>query len=754
MPRRWRLYRAAEPQRGIRVAALLVVIFVGLVLVTRLFCTDRLGNSSFWPANGALLVAILVLPPRLGFWTCILCFCANVALNATCAIGLYASVLYSLLNIGMAYLAAFLTRSFGGATTDLSRGRRLMVFAGISLVSAAVEAFFGNFLDPWSTDDGGMLQNWFQWTLCDGLGLLLGTPAILFAIRRRQAHQGGDAKALERWLLLSGTFVLCVLAFSWARNPLLLLLYPALILTAFRAGPAWVLASVLLICIVSSGMTGHGFGPLAMLSANGRDMREDMMQPYLISIFLAAVPANNALGEKKRNAQRLGRLKAAREHEATHDPLTKLANRDLFRRRLPSMLKAGTVRAVLFIDLDRFKHVNDTIGHQAGDELLRLFSARLSAAAPAEALVARFGGDEFAILLTKATAETQIEPLCQAIELAACTPFDLKQGQAHVSASLGVALVTAESNEAGELMRRADISLYAAKAAGRSCTRVFGRELDMQIQEKAALEADLRAALNGTAGLSVNYQLKVDRQGVTSGVEALLRWRHPVHGPIAPPRFIAVAEETGLIVPLGAWVFREAVAFAARWPTLHVAINVSPIQLRHPELVTEMLHTLHECGVAADRIEIEVTETVFVNEAGPAMKNLRLLREAGVCVAIDDFGTGYSSMRQLQRFKVDRLKIDQSFISSLGQGTEPAAIVHAIISLGHAMALQVTAEGVETPQQRDFLVEAGVDEMQGYLFARPTDEAALALTLPRAVARRGEHAVLRVDAREAEVLIS
>ena len=291
-------------------------------------------------------------------------------------------------------------------------------------------------------------------------------------------------------------------------------------------------------------------------------------------------------------------------------------------------------------------------------------------------------------------------------------------------------MVTADTRQAGELMRRADISLYTAKAAGRNCTRIFRADLDLQLQERAALEADLRATLNGAAGLAVHYQLKVDASGTPRAVEALLRWRHPVHGAIAPPRFIGLAEDTGLILPLGAWVFREAVAFAARWPSLHVAINVSPVQLRHPNLVGDMLQTLREFHVAAGRIEIEVTETVFLNETGPAMKNLQLLRESGVRVALDDFGTGYSSMRQLQRLKIDRLKIDQSFVAGLGQGPEPAAIVHAIISLGHAMSLQVTAEGVETQAQRAFLVDAGIDEMQGYLFARATDEEALAKVLP------------------------
>ncbi len=731
MARRWRLYRAAEPQRGLATAALLTLIFVALVLVTRLFCTDQLGDASFWPANGALVVAILVLPPRLSVATCLACFAANLVFMDAATIGIYADVLYSALNVGLAYLAAFLARSLCGAATDLSRARRLFVFGGISLGAAAVEALVGDFLDPWSGQYGGLALHWFQWTLCDGLGLLLGTPCLLLAIKSSHAQPIGDARAAERWCLLGGTVVLCLLAFTWARSPLLLLLYPALILTAFRAGPAWVLASVLLTCIIASAMTAHGLGPLALLSANGRGMREDMMQPYLVSLFLSAVPANNALEERRRNNQRLRRLKAAREHDATHDALTALANRDLFARRLTALLSSGTMRAVLFVDLDRFKQVNDTLGHQAGDELLRQFSARLAALMSSDAMVARFGGDEFAVLLTSTAAAAQVRPLCEKIISTARTPFYLARGPAHVSATIGVATVAAGPCEAGELMRRADIALYAAKAAGRNCIRVFCEDLDRKVQEKAELEAELRAALNGAGGLALHYQLKFDASGTPRGVEALLRWTHPTHGPLAPPRFIAVAEETGLILPLGAWVFREAVGFAVRWPWLHVAVNVSPIQLRHPEAVAEMLNTLKSAGIAAGRVEIEVTETVFVDEISPAMNSLRLLREAGLRVALDDFGTGYSSMRQLQRFKIDRLKIDQSFIASLGTGAEPAAIVEAIVSLGHAMGLQVTAEGIETQAQRDFLVGAGVDEMQGYFFARPADEKSLAVVLSR-----------------------
>ena len=749
---RWRLHRTAEPQRGLPTAVLLASIFVGLVLIVRLLCNDQLSDSSFWPANVALVVAFLVLPRRLGLWTGIACLAANLLLNRFSDFGLYDNVLFSLLNVAVSYLTAFLTRSLCGAAIDLTRVRRLSVFIGICFVSAGAEACLGDLLDPVAaSDNGSMVQDWLQWTLCDGLGLLLGVPAILFAVKSRQADLAGDAGRCERWILLFGTVLLSILAFAWARTPLILMLYPVLILTAFRAGPAWVLACVLLACLIASAMTAHGYGPLVLLSPHGSRMREDMMQPYLVSLFLAAVPANNALGEKNRIARRLRRLKAAVEHEATHDALTTLANRDLFRRRLAAALQASLVRAVIFIDLDRFKEVNDTLGHQAGDELLRAFSSRLMAATPANTLIARFGGDEFAVLLEENSEVLDIDDLCSAIVATARAPFVLAHGTAHVSASVGVAFMPVQPVEVGELLRMADIALYDAKAIGRDGYRFFSHELDGQVQQKAELETDLRAALDGAGGLLLHYQLKLDRGGAVRGVEALVRWNHPRYGPLAPPRFISVAEETGLILPLGAWVFREAVAFAARWPQLHVAVNVSPIQLRHAGFVEDVLATLCHSSVSAGRIELEVTETVFLDEISPATNSLRRLREAGLRIALDDFGTGYSSMRQLQRFKVDRLKIDRSFVASLGvaslsvagmsvaslgaagggEGSEPAAIVQAIVRLGHAMGLQVTAEGIETEAQRDFLATTGVDEFQGFYFARPTDEATLATRLQR-----------------------
>ncbi len=451
---------------------------------------------------------------------------------------------------------------------------------------------------------------------------------------------------------------------------------------------------------------------------------QDLLQVFLVSIFLTAVPANNALGEKARSARRLLHLKSLLEHSATHDALTGLANRRLFKLRLNSLLIGGGPCTVLFIDLDRFKQVNDTLGHAAGDELLRAFSDRLVEVATDGAMVARFGGDEFAILIDGPMDPADQERLCRRINEVARLPFSLQRGLAHVSASIGLALAPETGADVSEVMRRADIALYAAKAARQEGWRVYNDGLDQTVRDKSSIEADLRAALLGDGQLQLLYQPKVDADNAIRGVEALLRWRHPALGLIPVHEVIALAEETGMILPLGAWVLGEALAFAGRWPHLNVAINVSPAQLRDGNFIADVLEAYHGAPIAYGRLELEVTETALMDDINVVSGKLAALRGAGIRIALDDFGTGYSSLRHLHRCAVDRVKIDQSFVNGLDGGNEAAAIVRAIIQLGHAMGLQVTAEGVETPAQRRFLLEAGVDELQGFLFSRPLEEAA------------------------------
>ncbi len=715
--------RAAEPPRGWRTALLLVAVFAGLALTTRLASRNVAEFALFWPANGALVVAMILLPRRTCLVVVLLCVGINLALNVLANYTPFDNVICSLLNIFLSYLVAVLTRWLCGATTDLSRLARLATFAPIVFLSAACEAAIGEAISPAGSSFSAMLHDWLQWALCDGLGLLLATPAILLPMQTFRTKEQYPASLVERWLLLLAATTLTTVSFLFPQAPFFTLIFPLLVLTAFRAGPAWVQASILVIAIVSSGLTAHGYGPLAGLSSGDELRSYDLLQLFLISIFLTAVPANNALGEKSRATRRLLHLKALIEQSATHDSLTGLVNRHLFRRRLDAMLACGMKCAAILIDLDRFKHVNDTMGHPAGDELLRAFGKRLTDVASETMTVARFGGDEFAILVRGSMDEPEQKRLCRRINDVARASFPLERGLAYVSASVGLAFAAETGLDASELMRRADIALYAVKSSGRNNYRLFSEDLLQATNDDAAIEEDLRRALKSDGQLQLYFQPKVDTENTIKGVEALLRWDHPTRGVIPSNRVIAVAEETGLIIPLGSWILREALAFAVRWPQLNVAVNVSPVQLRHANFIEEILQAYHAAPVSYGRLELEVTETALIDDINVVSGRLAALRSAGIRIALDDFGTGYSSLRHLHRCAADRVKIDQSFVHGLDGNNEAAAIIRAVIQLGRAMGLQVTAEGVETEAQRRFLLEAGVDEMQGYLFSKPLDEA-------------------------------
>jgi diguanylate cyclase (GGDEF)-like protein len=718
---RWQLRRRAEPARGMGSALVLIALFSALVAINRFLCVNAYHNTAFWPANGVLVVAMLILPARRCSVVLVACLAIDIVIELYTGETIFDSCVYSSLSIVASHMVARLTRRFCGAATDLTRFRRLASFVGIAFLLAAIEAAMGTAAAGGDTL-ADVINEWLQWTLCDGIGFLLATPAILVPLKSRGRAFVSEARAWERCSLLGATILLTIAAFLFARSPLFLLIYPLLILTAFRAGPPWVLASILIAALISSAFTAHGFGPLALLS-NGEILHgQGIMQPFLLSIFLTAMPANNALGEKSRASERLLRVKAIVEHTATHDRLTSLVNRDLFRRRLGAMLGRGAPCGVLFVDLDRFKQINDTMGHGAGDELLRAFGARVLEAAGPDATVARFGGDEFAILVPCDALVREPEALCRRITEVARLPFALAVGPAHVSASIGLAVASGWSVDASELMRKADMALYAAKAAGRDGYRMFSDELDRSARERAEIEADLRLALHDGGQLELHYQTKVDTKNTITGVEALLRWRHPVRGMIPPNQVIPVAEETGLIAPLSEWILREALSFAGRWPQLNVSINVSAAQLRHPCFVTETLKAFSLAQIPYGQLELEITEAALMGDINVVNGDLTTLRASGIRIALDDFGTGYSSMRHLHRCAVDRVKIDQSFVSGLDRGNEATAITRAVIYLGQAMGLQVTAEGVETEAQRRFLVEAGIDEMQGYLFSRPADE--------------------------------
>ena len=413
---------------------------------------------------------------------------------------------------------------------------------------------------------------------------------------------------------------------------------------------------------------------------------------------------------------------AQAHHLAYHDMLTGLPNRSLFNDNAEqAMIRArhGEPAAILLLDLDRFKNVNDRFGHLAGDALIQEVGRRLIRVVDRPAAVARLGGDEFAILLQKDELAEGIESTLDRILDDLHKPYNILGNQAHVGVSIGVALAPNYGTDRTDLMRKADIALYRAKDDGRDCYRFFTESMDETVQFRAMLEADLRIALDTGRGLSVHYQPLIDTAGgKVSGLEALLRWNHPTRGWIAPNLFIPVAEETGLISALGDWVMGEACNVAREWPKLTIAINLSPVQFCDAGFTERMCRIVRDAGVSPHQIELEVTEGVVLDQNETVRGALRRLREAGFRIALDDFGTGYSSLSYLRDFDVDRIKIDKSFIHSLGQNVDAGAIVTAVVTLGHAMGLQVTAEGVETSDQEEFLRSAGCNVLQGFLFSR------------------------------------
>jgi diguanylate cyclase (GGDEF)-like protein/PAS domain S-box-containing protein len=417
------------------------------------------------------------------------------------------------------------------------------------------------------------------------------------------------------------------------------------------------------------------------------------------------------------------RAEAQIAHMAHHDALTDLPNRVAFTEHLESlmaMVAGGTESfAVLCLDLDHFKEVNDVFGHSVGDGLLREVAARLIANC-GDAFLARFGGDEFTLATPCGPQPETAAALADRLHAAFAAEFEAEGHQIRTGLSVGVAIYGSDGNDISTLLSNADAALYRSKADGRGRTRFFEIEMDQRLRERRALQNDLRTAIaNGE--LAVHYQPQARIAGTVVGMEALCRWTHPARGPISPAEFIPLAEESGMIMQIGEWVLREACREAATWTRpLSIAVNLSPIQFRHGDLVGLVHAVLLETGLAPARLELEITESVLIEDLMGGLAVLRRLKALGVRIAMDDFGTGYSSLSYLQSFPFDKIKIDQSFISKLGSSPQSATIVRGVVGLARGLHMPVVAEGVETELQREFLAKEFCDEIQGYLVGRPS----------------------------------
>ena len=417
-----------------------------------------------------------------------------------------------------------------------------------------------------------------------------------------------------------------------------------------------------------------------------------------------------------------------------HDTLTKLPNRLLLEDRAQQAIedcrRTGTSCAVLFVDLDRFKTLNDSLGHFAGDSVLRTVAERLRGAVRTEDTVSRLGGDEFVVLLKHVASAVDAGEVAAKLIAALSQPMAIDEHELRIGSSVGISVFPEHGDDSVRLIANADAAMYHVKKTGRSSFAFFSREMSNYFPKRLALENELRTALERDEFV-LHYQPKVDvRTGAITGVEALVRWRHPQRGLVPPSEFIPFAEETGLIVPLGNWVLREACGQMRSWQKrgvaeLIVAVNISGVQFQQPDLVRNVSAALLASGLEARFLELEITESVVMQNAPEAIVMLEQLSAMGVSLSIDDFGTGYSSLNYLKRFPIDTLKIDQSFIRDISVDADDAAIVQAIVAMAHGLRLRVVAEGVEHEEQLSFLRALNNDEYQGFLFSRPLSAADL-----------------------------
>ena len=476
------------------------------------------------------------------------------------------------------------------------------------------------------------------------------------------------------------------------------------------------------ICMASGGVNADWLAVLVGMAALS-----------LLTITLLLSVVDSRLASRTAGLVRsLSKANSELHHLALHDTLTRLPNRSLLEDRVMHAItsgeRSGKHFALMFIDLDRFKTINDSLGHHYGDKLLQAVAARLTECLRAEDTVARLGGDEFVVLLAEIAAPTGAASAAQKLLDTLALPMDIEGQQQSISGSIGISIYPDDGRTLRELMSNADSAMYHAKKVGRGNYQFFAPEMNAAAGARLALEQALRLALERQE-FELHYQPKVDvASGEVVAMEALVRWRSPTRGMVPPNDFIGVAEEIGLIIPLGAWVLRAACEQNQAWQDaglarLRVAVNLSAYQFRQRDLAQSVAAVLAETGMAGAYLELEVTESVVMHNPQEAIRILAQLSAQGIHISVDDFGTGYSSLSYLKQFRLDTLKIDRSFVRDINSDADDAAIVRSVIALAHSLRLQVIAEGVETPEQLEYLRALGCDQYQGYLRSKPLPAA-------------------------------
>jgi diguanylate cyclase (GGDEF)-like protein len=430
-----------------------------------------------------------------------------------------------------------------------------------------------------------------------------------------------------------------------------------------------------------------------------------------------------------RDVSKAEALSSKMEHQAQHDFLTNLPNRILLHDRIDQAITRSmrnqTQLAVLFLDLDNFKHINDSLGHGFGDKLLQSVARRLLDCVRASDTVSRQGGDEFVILLTGGEAGLDAAAIADKVRTALAAPHTIDGCELFITTSIGIGMYPNDGRDANELLKNADTAMYCAKGRGKNSYQFFRNEMNIRAVERQFVEANLRRALERNEFI-LEFQPKVNlNSGKISGAEALLRWKYPPEGVIMPDRFVGIAEECGLIVPIGRWVLREACIEARKWTgvgektaPVPVSVNISALEFRQVDFLDSVRSALNDSGLNANHLQLEITESVLMDNAESSALILRELKTLGVQLAVDDFGTGYSSLSYLNLFPLDVIKIDQSFVEGLGQSTDNGIIVGAVIGMGNSLKLKVVAEGIENMEQLNFLRRLHCEEGQGFLFSK------------------------------------